>query len=467
MDYENFLTLCGYDKKEVEEQRKRIELGIEKLGLTQEDFLRAEKRMNDYFDVDLLSMRKMLGLWFKSLLDIVLAREEGKKLVYTMMPPLVLLQNAMTMVSTDLLVTAPDILLNYTFGAIFGNQDPLMETAERDLLPMASAHCGGPKALLAAVSEGILPLPDVMMASGFVCDQTPKIDEIINERHNVPVIYIDGVLDEEKGRWDAGYERRLEYLLQEGKNAIIQLEEITGFKVTDEQLERANERARDLRVRSKKIAELYFKSDPPPTGFNNIAALFRAANWLVNPSTYNHVEKIMDLCYEELKERIAKGQGVVEKGAPRVAMLKVCVDPVIVDRIEKIGLAVVADNTGVIVPKKEEFKSKYDDFWHQGIELFIRMGVGCAARQVEIFKDISQMGGLDGLILNYPIGCRDQCVGPMKVQDMINKELGIPCLLLDFDHVETRTYSADVIASRVEPFAEMLKQKKMAKMASA
>ena len=122
----------------------------------------------------------------------------------------------------------------------------------------------------------------------------------------------------------------------------------------------------------------------------------------------------------------------------------------------------VADNTGIIAPKQENFNSKYKDFWHQGIELFLRMGVGCAARQVEMFRDLD----LDGLILNYPVGCRDQCVGPMKVQEIVRKELGIPSLVIDFDHVETRLYTADVIASRVEPFAEMLKEIKMAKSAS-
>jgi hypothetical protein len=75
-----------------------------------------------------------------------------------------------------------------------------------------------------------------------------------------------------------------------------------------------------------------------------------------------------------------------------------------------------------------------------------------------MFRDI----GLDGIILNYPVGCRDQCVGPMKVREIVGKDLGIPCVLLDFDHVETRLYSADVIASRVEPFAEMLKEIKAA-----
>jgi benzoyl-CoA reductase/2-hydroxyglutaryl-CoA dehydratase subunit BcrC/BadD/HgdB len=463
MSYRPFLELCGYERDEILSQEKRIERAVAKLKFSPDDFQRAEQRVKEYFDVDLISVRKMLGLWFRSLMDVVLAREEGKKLVYTMMPPLVLVQNAMTMASTELYVTAPDILLSYTHGAIFGNLAPILEVAERDLLPLASMYCGGIKAKLGALSEGILPLPDVMVASGFVCDQTPKIDEILNQRYNIPVIYIDGTLDEEKGRWSEGYERRLEYLVQEAKDSLKQFEAITGCTVSDDMLEKANLRSRELRLRCKKIAELYYGADPPPTGFNNIAALFRAANWLVNPSTYGQVEKILDLCYEELRDRVARGIGPGAKGAPRVAVLKVCCDPVIVDRIEKTGLAVVADNTGIITPRKEDFKSKYDDFWHQGIELFIRMGVGCPARQVEMFRDLN----LDGLVLNYPVGCRDQCVGPMKVQEIVRKELGIPSLLIDFDHVETRLYSADVIASRVEPFAEMLKEIKMSGQVSS
>jgi benzoyl-CoA reductase/2-hydroxyglutaryl-CoA dehydratase subunit BcrC/BadD/HgdB len=112
-----------------------------------------------------------------------------------------------------------------------------------------------------------------------------------------------------------------------------------------------------------------------------------------------------------------------------------------------------------MAPKREEFQSKYEDFWYQGIELFVRMGVGYPSRQVEFFGDLN----IDGVIYNYPVGCRDQCISPMKVRDVLTRELGIPVLLLEFDHVETRLYSAESIINRVEPFAEMLKEIKAAK----
>jgi benzoyl-CoA reductase/2-hydroxyglutaryl-CoA dehydratase subunit BcrC/BadD/HgdB len=459
MYYDSVLKLCGYEPGEIEEQRPRLEKTFDRLEFSPEDFERAEERLREYFDIELVGIRKMLGLWIQSLVDVVLAREEGKKLVYTMMPPMVIVQNAMAMVSKDIYVTAPDILLTYTHGAIFGNLNTITEAAEEDLLPLESCYCGGIKAKLGAVSKGLIPMPDLFVASGFVCDQTPKVDQILNERHNVPVVYIDGTLDEEKMNWEKTSDRRIEYLVQESKDALSKFQEVTGCVVTDEMVREANSRARDLRKRCKKVADLIRDADPAVIGFDNVAALFRAANWLVNPTTYGKTEAVIELCYTELKERADRGEGVVAKGAPRVAVYKVCGDPSVVRGIEKLGLAVIADNTGIMAPKREEYKSQYEDFWYQGIELFVRMGVGYPSRQVEFFKDLD----IDGVIYNYPVGCRDQCISPVKVRDIITKELGIPVLLLEFDHVETRLYSAEAILNRVEPFAEMLKEMKAAK----
>jgi benzoyl-CoA reductase/2-hydroxyglutaryl-CoA dehydratase subunit BcrC/BadD/HgdB len=458
MNYDNVLKLCGYEPEEIEAQRPRLDKAFTKLEFTPEDFTRAEERLHKYFDIELLGIRKMFGLWIQSLIDLLLAREEGKKLVYSMMPPMVLVQNTMAMASKDVYATAPDILLHHTHGAIFDKLGPLMEAAEEDLLPQASCYCGGIKATLGAINKGLIPLPDLLVPSGFVCDQTPKVDEVLSERYNIPIVYIDGTLDEEKLNWENTSELRVEYMIQEGKDALKKFQEVTGCVVTEDMVRDANSRARDLRKRCKKVADIIRDADPEVIGFDNVAALFRAANWLVNPTTIGNIEKVIDLCYEELKERVEKGEGVVPKGAPRVAVYKVCGDPAVVHGIEKAGLAVVADNTGIMAPKREEYQSKYDDFWHQGVELFVRMGVGYPSRQVEFFKDLN----IDGVIYNYPVGCRDQCISPMKVRDILTKEFGMPVLLLEFDHVETRMYTVESIMSRVEPFAEMLKKKKAA-----
>jgi benzoyl-CoA reductase/2-hydroxyglutaryl-CoA dehydratase subunit BcrC/BadD/HgdB len=43
---------------------------------------------------------------------------------------------------------------------------------------------------------------------------------------------------------------------------------------------------------------------------------------------------------------------------------------------------------------------------------------------------------------------------------VIEKELGIPVLAIEFDNLDSREYTVEQLRTRVEPFAEMLKDKK-------
>ena len=95
MYYDELLRLCGYEPEEIERERPRIEKAFDKIELTPEDINRGMKRVNHYFDIELTSIRKMMGLWIKSLIDLVLAREERDKIIYCAAPPFPQLANAM------------------------------------------------------------------------------------------------------------------------------------------------------------------------------------------------------------------------------------------------------------------------------------------------------------------------------------------------------------------------------------
>ena len=79
VDYDELLKLCAFDEAEIAAQRTRIERAFEKLNLGPQDMERAVNRVQKYFDIELLGVRKSLGIWLKELFDAVLAREEGKK----------------------------------------------------------------------------------------------------------------------------------------------------------------------------------------------------------------------------------------------------------------------------------------------------------------------------------------------------------------------------------------------------
>ena len=82
------LTICGFETRELESKLPRIEKAFQKLGITTEDIERGKKRIAEYYDIKLQGVRKALGLCIEDVVDTVLAREDGKKiLIYGYMAP--------------------------------------------------------------------------------------------------------------------------------------------------------------------------------------------------------------------------------------------------------------------------------------------------------------------------------------------------------------------------------------------
>ena len=65
------LELCGFDSEEMETEMPRVEKVFHRLGLTSEDIARGKRRVHEYFDTDLMGVRKLLGVSIKELVDLV------------------------------------------------------------------------------------------------------------------------------------------------------------------------------------------------------------------------------------------------------------------------------------------------------------------------------------------------------------------------------------------------------------
>ncbi len=461
MYYDKLLGLCGYEPDEIKSERPRIERAFEKLEFVNDDIDRAEERIHCYFDLDLLSVRKMLGLWIKSLVDLVLSKEEGKKVVYTCMPPFFQVLSGLAALSDKIYVASPDLTLSQCVGGIFGKLMPLLETAERDILPIGSAFCGPIQAKLGAIIKGAIPVPDLFVSSGFVCDQSPKVDELVGARYGVPIVYSDGPNDADKQHWPELHDRRVQYVSNEYQSIVKQVESVIGYRVTEEAIQRADLRTRNITMQCNRIFDLIRKADPLPTGFVNIAGVARISKLGVNSTTVaGDPEGLVNLHIAELEERIKQGKGTIEKGAPRVGIITFSSIPEPTKMIEDAGLAIVVDPTGLATTKDDHIESGYEIFWERGAEALMRYcGIAFSRRLVRLYSEWD----LDGAILNYPIGCRDLCMEIRKSSDLITKELGIPVLMIESDYCDPRICVTEATRSRVEAFAELLKSNKVAK----
>jgi len=197
----DFLSLCGFEPEEIKKEERRIERAFSLIEIEDEDIDRAKVKIKKYLDMELLGMRKVLGLWLKELVDMMLAREEGKKVVYVSYPPIPQMVAALALTSDDIYCASPDIVLSNTLNLMFDKIIPVLETAEQNGLGPGLAFCSYLQTRFGAIVKGIIPRPDLLIPSCFLCDLTPATDQLLHELYDIPVAYIDNLIDEKGERW--------------------------------------------------------------------------------------------------------------------------------------------------------------------------------------------------------------------------------------------------------------------------
>ena len=184
--YTDLLKLCDFEPVEIDRERPRIDKAFRVLGLGEEDFKRGEQRLRRYLDVDLLGLRRFLGIWMRELVNLVLAREEHDKIIYSDFP-MELRPLMSMMLSTDereVYVATPGQIINMTIGQIFDKITPFLKAGEENGLPPGSAHCAMYQTRLGAMVSGAIPFPDLSVIASYHCDQPSEAEQLLHEVYN-------------------------------------------------------------------------------------------------------------------------------------------------------------------------------------------------------------------------------------------------------------------------------------------
>jgi len=260
---DEFLKLCGFEDKEIEEKRSRIKKAFEILEIGPDDLERGKSRIRKYFDIDLDGIRKTLGMWIKEAVDLVLAKKDGKKVVYVSYPALPEIAAAVATLP-GFFCAPPEIIIDTTMGLIFDKINHILEAGERNGVPPGYANCSLLQARVGSIESGMSPMPDLTLCSSFLCDQAPKTDEVLlHEKHGVPVAYLDACVDDDWKRWPNAAPRRLEYFEAVLKDAVKTFKQVTGQLITEQMLSTGIEKYSGLLKSRVELNEL-LRADPIP-----------------------------------------------------------------------------------------------------------------------------------------------------------------------------------------------------------
>jgi len=239
------------------------------------------------------------------------------------------------------------------------------------------------------------------------------------------------------------------------------VKELLGVEMTNESQDKAMATSRRLFRALGELTRLMMADPMPISGVEEEMALnLTAAS--TGRSITEGPDAVETLC-QELRERVDKGVGVVEKGAPRVLnFANSFSDPDITQMMEDVGLAMSISITTVATPREYiDCAITYSTMGEQRaqramIDGFYHSSFGIAKRIEAAVKALN----VDGVIWNYQFNCRPLSITSHLVKKWVEETTGVPTLSLESDLYEGRNYSAAALRTRVETFAEMLGARK-------
>ena len=452
------LELCGDSEQEIESELPRVEKAFNKLGITVDDIERGKQRLNKYYDVELKGVRKALRLILRELVDALLVRDEGvKNVIYGFMAPgFDLLSSALVTKSRDVFSIHHSWAFQIFIGCIFGKIVPILEEAERKWLKAGMvAHCANLKTLVGPLTLGMYPKPDLLVTTGLLCETSPKTVDLFHELYDIPVWYVDACQDRACGEYPEPSERVAISAAKSLKRLAERIQEVVGFEITDDMLLEVQDAKGKMGEAFGRIRDLIANSAPLPLSpaHENIWMCLNVLALSIDGIT--EATDAVNLLYEELRERVAKGLGVVEKDAPRVlATLPMGqTDPRLEHLACEIGIAIVATDRNIEASIKEIPEDPY-----------LRFGIGMQmgamhvppAMRIPLLIEGCKKLNIDGVLDRFHVGCRAVAGDALLIENAIKKELGIPVMLLEWENFDPRVYKHEEYKKRLEIFKMMM-----------
>ena len=458
--YDELLTICGFEVEEIDSGRPRIEKAFKKLELGHEDMEKAKDWIQQNHDMELLGVRKLLGIWLKELIDLVLAKDDGKKVVYYGFPTIAGPAAAIATASDEIYCVCPDAVLCYTMGQIFNKLTPILEAGEENGLPPGHGLCSLQQIRVGGLAKGIIPVPDLVLTSSYYCDMGSKTDELLHERYGHPAVYADGSMDSRWGEFPNFLPERVDFLGGQLEKVLSKAMEALGVEITTEARYEGASRSRELFGAVRELVRLIKSAEAQPLSIVEVEVARRLTSGSTSSRFMTDGPEVIAILNREVRERIEKDIAVVARDAPKVMILMAHFsDPSITRMIENVGLSIpvtVHTTLASRIMKKTPFISG-EELAKEQLE---RGPFHGSYGEIKRTAEAAQEFDVDGVIFNYMFNCRPIAMLSHLLKQFVERETGIPVLSLEMDMYDSRTYNESALRIRVEAFAEMLRARK-------
>ncbi|MCS7150177.1 MAG: double-cubane-cluster-containing anaerobic reductase [Caldimicrobium sp.] len=362
--------------------------------------------------------------------EIYEAKKQGRKVIGTFC----------IYVPEELVLALDGIFIGLCAGAEIGSEE-----AEK-FIPRNT--CALIKAFMGFKLSGLCPYVELtdLIVGETTCDGKKKAYEIFDEI--TKKMYVMGIPnmknDLDKKLW-----------LSEVVKFKDKLEQITGKKITLDNLKKATEIVNNKRIALKRLSKLRAHDPPPISGLD--ALLVNQIAFYDDPIRFTL--KVNELC-DELEERVKNSEGVVSKGTPRILIAG---SPFAIPNWK---LHAIVENSGAIVVGEEScvgsrnFREIVDNNFNsieEGLEKISSryLSIDCACftpnnERIENIKNLYKELDADGVIHYSLQFCTPYMIEAYKLERKIDS----PYMRIETD------YSMEdfgQLKTRIEAFIETLR----------
>jgi len=303
--------------------------------------------------------------------------------------------------------------------------------------------CGYHRAVIGAALKGLMPVPDVMIATTCPCTGGLAAMENLARMFNKELFVLDVP--------NSDTPESVQYLANQYKDMIRFIGSCTGESLDEGKLREAIEksnRARELMVEVYRLA----KNVPSPSNgqslanFGIVMALFLGTDAGI---------EIAQAYRDEFEEMIRNGQSGVPEEKVRLLWLQNRIqfkNPLIKMLEREYHASVVIDELNDITWDAIDTADPFTGIAKRSITIPLN---GEINRRLDHVRHLSKAYKIDGAVNPCHWGCR-QGTGARGLIQASLKELGIPVVNLEVDCIDTRNFAEGQLRTRLEAFMEML-----------
>jgi benzoyl-CoA reductase/2-hydroxyglutaryl-CoA dehydratase subunit BcrC/BadD/HgdB len=295
-----------------------------------------------------------------------------------------------------------------------------------------------------------IPLPDLIITCNNICNTLLKWYENLAVELNIPCIVIDVPFNHTMPI--PQYAK--DYITEQFKEAIRQLEEICGRKFDYDKFLQVQEQTQRSVAQWNRLAKFLHYKPSPLNGFD----LFNFMALIVCARSRNYAEITFKAFADELEEKLQKGiYAFGDNEQKRITWEGIAVWSYLGHTFKTLKNA--GDLlTGSAYPGLWNLTYTPGD-WSSMAEAYTRIYINtCLENKVKVLGDIVESGKCDGILYHQNRSCKLMSLLNVETAELLQAQNGLPYVSFDGDQTDPRNFAPAQYETRVQALDEMMRQ---------